>query len=404
MDHRPTVSQSSSARPAGFVSSKLHSAGQQVSPVPDKLPSAAKPIEIECDQAIFTSQKSPMGEGYRIVAASPGIRPDEKAEITRRSPSHGALAGDSPQSEGMLAYPLPSGRYCVCHCKHDGVEHTARGGQRVRTHAAILDPKDFRKFDDNPFWVDQALSKVPVEAARSFNPTMGRLTLKSSDLYTPPRHLTAAPGPEVFLRVIRALLGDEPCILASVPETRPTLQWAVMMIPLSMRARRSYSVGVKFSLTRNLSTTILHHDLERVHQMVAGQKIQWRDLSVEQPVRQDLCSEWLAFIGRRADQGRLLEVGRLTHQMTELATQISLARAAKLSLDRDAADTWDREVLIELRNEYDKFAPRDDIESQLADDIRGFVEQRLAAVEDALRKEEEAKKRSAENQSELTRL
>ncbi len=403
MDHRSVVNHQSDARPSNFVSAKMHPSGQQ-SPFGSEHSCAPRIFEIECDQAIFTSQRSPMGEGYRIVAASPGIRPDEKAEITRRSPSHGSLAGDSPQSEGMLAYPLPSGRYCICHCKFDGAEHTARGGQRVRTHAAILDPKGFRKFEDNPFWVDQSLAKVPVEAARTFNPTMGRLHLKASDRYTPPRHLATSTGPDIFLRVIRSLLGDEPCILASVPETRPTLQWALMMIPVSMRNKRSFSVGVKFSLTRNLTTTIIHHDLERVHQMVAGQTIQWRDLGVAAPVRQDLCAEWLGFIGRRADQSRLVEVAKLTNQMTELATQISLARVAKLSLDRDAADTWDRSVLIELQNDYNKFSARDEIESRLTIDIREFVEQRLADVEETLRKEKEAKKKAAAKQSEPTRL
>jgi hypothetical protein len=398
MDHRSTVNKPPPAQPVHFVSSKMHPVGQPLSAGPDG-GRAVRPAEIDCDQAIFTSQKSPMGEGYRIVAASSGIRPDEKAEITRRSPSHGSLAGDSPQSEGMLAYPLPSGRYCVCHCRHDGVEHTARGGQRVRTHAAILDRKDFQKFDSNPLSVDQALARVPVEAARAFNPTMGRLHLKATELYTPPRHIANTTGPNTFLKVIRALIGEERCILASVPEARPTLQWALMMIPVSMRVKRSLSVGVKFSPMRNLTTTIIHHDLERVHQMVAGQAIQWRDVSVDSPVRQDLFVEWLSFVGRRADQGRLSEVSKLTNQMTELSTQIALSRIAKLALDRDAADTYERDVLVALQSEYAKFSARDELESKLTEDLRQFVKQRLADVEQALREEEQIKENAATIQS-----
>ncbi|HNO78845.1 MAG TPA: hypothetical protein PKN33_12365 [Phycisphaerae bacterium] len=396
MDHRSTVSQPASAQPAPFISSKMHPAGQQAPGTQDGA-RPLKPVEIDCDQAIFTSQKSPMGEGYRIVAASSGIRPDEKAEITRRSPSHGSLTSDSLQSEGMLAYPLPSGRYCVCHCRYDGVEHTARGGQRVRTHIAILDPKDFRKFDNNPFSVDQALARVPVEAARAFSPAMGRLHLKATDLYTQPRHIGNAKGPSAFLKVVRALIGEERCILASVPEARPTLQWAMMMIPLSMRAKRSFSVGVKFSLTRNLTTTIVHQDLERVRQMVAGQSIQWRDVTADTPVRQDLFAEWINFVGVRADQGRVGEVSKLTNQMTELSTQIALARIARLSLDRDAAETHELDVLTALRNEYNKFAARDELETKLTEDIRQFVEQRIADVEEAMREAEEQA-----NQDEVT--
>ena len=52
---------------------------------------------VEADQVVFTSAPSRMAQGYRIVAASRGVLPDEKAEILRRAPSHGSLcvAGQS---------------------------------------------------------------------------------------------------------------------------------------------------------------------------------------------------------------------------------------------------------------------------------------------------------------------
>lgn len=381
MDHQSAIEQPTSVRPVSFVSSKK----QPSSDHPRALSasrSAEGTVEIECDQAIFTSQKSPMGEGYRIVAASPGIRPEEKAEITRRSPSHGALASNSPQGEGMLAYPLPTGRFCVCHCKHDGVEHTARGGQRVRTHVAILDPRNFRLFDDNLFAVHQALASVPVEAARAFNPSMGRLCLKSVGRYSPPRYLASAGGPEAFLRVTRALMSEEHCVLASVPEARPTLQWALMMLPISMRAERSISVGIKFSLARNLTTTIIHQDFERVQQMIVGQSIRWRDLKAEALAYDSQYDDWIEFISRRADQGRLHEISILTGQMDDKATQISLARIARLCQDRDAAESIERDVLVVLQNEYERFAARNELESRLAGELLGFVESRLAQMDE----------------------
>ena len=89
--------------------------------------------QVTCNQAIFTSIRSPMGEGYRVVAASPGLRPEEKIEITRRSPSHNSMTCASEDAVGLLAYALPTGRTCVCSCRHAGAEHTARGGQRVWT-------------------------------------------------------------------------------------------------------------------------------------------------------------------------------------------------------------------------------------------------------------------------------
>ena len=58
---------------------------------------------LNCDQAIFTSIRTPMGEGYRIIAASRGVRPEEKQLITRRSPSHGALCEVTGGAEKALA-------------------------------------------------------------------------------------------------------------------------------------------------------------------------------------------------------------------------------------------------------------------------------------------------------------
>ena len=70
---------------------------------------------IRCDQAVFTSIRSPMGQGYRVVAASGEIRPDEKAEITARSPSHASLCESDTEPIGLSSYRLASGRRCVGH-------------------------------------------------------------------------------------------------------------------------------------------------------------------------------------------------------------------------------------------------------------------------------------------------
>ncbi|NOX58968.1 MAG: hypothetical protein GXP29_08950, partial [Planctomycetes bacterium] len=382
MDHQPALEPSPSNQTVGFVSSSKRTLTDHPG---CSIGSLAHPdvFEFECDQAIFTSQKSPMGEGYRIVAASPGIRPEEKAEITRQSPSHGALSATSQQAVGMMAYPLPTGRYCVCHCKHDGAEHTARGGQRVRTHVAILDPPGFQLFHDNPFAVHQALANVHVAALRGFNPSIPRLTLKSEVRYSPPRYLTTGGGADTFLRVVRSLLSEDPCVLASVPEAKPTLHWALMMLPLSMRPARSFSVGVSFSLARRLTTTAIHHDLDRVKQMIAGQSIQWRDFRGEPLPQENAYNDWVEFVHRRVDQHRLHEVESLTNQMHDKITPVCLTRVAKLCQDRDVAESGDREVLETLQKEYDNFSFRSELESKLAGGLLELIEARLAEMNEA---------------------
>ena len=94
---------------------------------------------VHADQVIFTSIRSPTGEGYRIGAASPGVRSDEKRMIMQRSPSHASLCDESPTAVACSFYRLSTGRHCVASSRYAGVEHTGRGGQRVYTHLVLLD-------------------------------------------------------------------------------------------------------------------------------------------------------------------------------------------------------------------------------------------------------------------------
>ncbi|MCZ6816838.1 MAG: hypothetical protein O7F76_09135, partial [Planctomycetota bacterium] len=124
---------------------------------------------VRAEQAVFTSIRSPMGEGYRIIAASPGIRPDEKAEIIRRAPSHDSLCESGRAAVGLLAFPFESGRYCLGFSCHAGREHTARGGNRVYSHFAVVEPGDWQSFGFNAVRLHTALRHAigtPLLASR----------------------------------------------------------------------------------------------------------------------------------------------------------------------------------------------------------------------------------------------
>ncbi len=119
---------------------------------------------LTCDQAIFTSIRTPMGEGYRIVAASRGLRANEKQVITRFSPSHGGLcAPDHVEPDkttgviGVAFYRLPTNRLCVALTCSAGAEHTGRGGQRVYTHNVVFDASEFSRCGFNAFNVIRAM-------------------------------------------------------------------------------------------------------------------------------------------------------------------------------------------------------------------------------------------------------
>ena len=129
--------------------------------------------------------------------------------------------------------------------------------------------------------------------------------------------------------------------------------------------------------------------------MIAGQSIRWRDLQAEASVYDSQYDDWIEFISRRADQGRLNEIRFLTDQMDDKATQISLARVARLCQDRDAAESIERDVLVVLQNEYEKFVARNELESNLSAELRKFVDKGIAELDRVEQEQAEQEDESA---------
>ncbi len=131
------------------------------------------------EQAVFTSIRSPWGRGYRIVAASAGISPDEKREIVQRAPSHQSLCDASPQGRGLASFAMQSGRRCVFLTQNAGVEHSARGDFRVHTHVLVLEPAAYRCLGCDPLAAAAAARAALGDAWLNDQPppALARLTL-----------------------------------------------------------------------------------------------------------------------------------------------------------------------------------------------------------------------------------
>ena len=98
---------------------------------PDADAPSVDSASVTCDQAIYTCIKSPTGQGYRIISASPGLEPSERGEILRRTPAVNGLCIDDADAIGVSFFPLSSGRHAILHTCHAGMEPTGRGGRRT---------------------------------------------------------------------------------------------------------------------------------------------------------------------------------------------------------------------------------------------------------------------------------
>ena len=115
---------------------------------------------IEIDHAVFTSNRSISGQGYRVVAWSPGITAEEQQHLAKSSPSHNSMCDASDSAVALSFYSLGSGRHCVARTTHAGREHSGRGGKRVLTQSFVLTSEQLARFQCNPFSVLRALERA----------------------------------------------------------------------------------------------------------------------------------------------------------------------------------------------------------------------------------------------------
>lgn len=213
-------------------------------------PTGAQP-PVAAAQAVFTSLPSPIARGYRIVAASRGLTPEEKREITRRAPSHQSLCDPAPTASGLASFPLPSGRWALFFTRHAGAEPSARGGFRVQTHVVVLEPADFARFAWDPLRVEAAAAEKTAALCR--RPPADRLPPLS--VRVPPIDVAGTGPPPDEARkwitpasaILAAVLAGRNLLVSDVPGPREVLGCVLAGIPAFRRARLSLSCGLKFA-------------------------------------------------------------------------------------------------------------------------------------------------------------
>lgn len=255
---------------------------------------------ITCDQAIFTSTRTPMGEGYRIIAASPGVKPDEKQTITRNSPSHDSLCSTAPDTQALAFYPLPSGRLCAAVSCYAGAEHTGRGGHRIYTHNIVFDVAEFAKAGQNPLVILRAMISAGLLTPQ-LTPTAilpeQNLTIPAVESLTALSAFTAVIGSPARCHIVQRLL-DDSSVVIHVEKDWPTCAEAlVLAFPGPMRQKISFAAGMKFSVGRSHRMHLLSDEKGLARTKVTGQKTEYVEPSAVVPSNGDR-SAWVDFVER----------------------------------------------------------------------------------------------------------
>jgi hypothetical protein len=317
------------------------------------------------DQAIFTSIRGPMGEGYRIIAAGKGLRPEEKQTITRNSPSHDSLcAAHADESEvgksvGVAFYPLPTGRLCVGYSCFAGAEHTGRGGQRVYTLSLCFAADRFASVGFNPFHVVRAILGSELCKPQLSPPQV--LPEVELEISTEERRIGGASwcrsvAPPARKHVLQQLLDDRSVVVNLDADWLDSAEAILLGLPGPLRAKVSWAAGLKFSLGRGYRFHLLFDRTPATRTRTAGQRVEFIEPAAisEIPRR----TAWVAFVDRFWDRANLAGLSRRTSQPFQDSGPEMRERVARMYQDIDELGQTDTPKL--LANCGERLVPRGD--------------------------------------------
>jgi len=323
-----------------------------------------------------------MGSGYRLVAASRGLRPEEKQHIVTRCPSHEGLCGDDPDAVGVSFYPLPTGRLCVAYTCNAGPEHTGRGGQRIYTLVTVLHADGFDAFGCNPFDVVRALLDAQGHQPQ-LKPPAVLPTLVLTARFAPDPALLAKSvsqiGPAWVAGILTQLLQQQPIVVLGSFASLPLLEAVVLSLPAPLRARVSFSAGLRYSLNRGFDLAALDdRNPGRLRQMLRGHKVALLEPQAGRTEPFDIDCAWSLMVQRRWQHNRGDALIAFTAQGFPDTSPEALQRYGRLCNRRDQLDQLDPAGLVELLGQHLTECVADELAARLAIGITSDTIARLS--------------------------
>jgi len=252
---------------------------------------------LQCDRAIFTSLPSATGEGYRLVAWSSGVRPEERQEFTRRAPSHGSLCGEGAASRGLIQSQLQStGRIAWGFVRVAGAEHTRRGGGRVWTDFLVADATEALREGLHPHALHAALAAEPAPKTPLGSAPLARVAAARRDSGLPAAR--DARDVTVAASVASILLDGRACVIAAGDAATDVFEDALRMLPASLRAGIGACAGLRLSSARGVKATLTDRFDQDTIRATRGQGIECIDLASRLPPVGGAIAPWLALMSR----------------------------------------------------------------------------------------------------------
>jgi len=239
---------------------------------------------MEIDQAIFTSAESIMAQGYRLVAASPGMTTDERKTIATASPSHDSLSDKSDGARAIAFYPLPTGRCCIALSRYAGIEQSGRGGKRVRTHIVVLDRDQWTSANSNPFAIARAVELATADQPRTTKGNRLPLLAIERAIASGEGCISAAlsaAGDASVRFLIHVAMRDTCTIVPGVSLAEAIMEGVFAAMPSTARRECSFSIGLRFAMGRRHRLVWIGQETADTKRRTRGHTIQFAEQIVD---------------------------------------------------------------------------------------------------------------------------
>jgi len=292
------------------------------------------------EQAIFTSARTGHGDGYQVVARSPGVTAAEAQELSAWGPSHEALIPRRDEASSVNFHRLAGGRFCISKTLAAGSEYSQRGGARIYTQCLLVAPEILERFANNPFavlraaWAKGALSvhNNPPAKLPAFS-LVGRSAVVDEGLLG---QLAESWGAQRVGRFVAAAMSDGPKLLLGTEQNETLFGGLVNCFPVECRAEITFTTGLRYSPRRPFRFTTTDNDPANLRQAARLEDVTLVDLR-DSAMTGDRLDGWAACVARA------IEADQLAHLTSAL-------QQPRPDLTIDRLDELGRKLLDELKN------------------------------------------------------
>jgi hypothetical protein len=292
------------------------------------------------EQAIFTSAHTGHGDGYQLLARSPGVTDRQARELAVWGPSHDALNIERDEQSSVNFHPLSCGTYCISKTVAMGQEHCG-GGARIYTQFLLVPPAVLARFANNPFAVLRAawakgvltVQELPPPVLEPFN-LVGRAATVDEGLLA---QLADQWGPSGVGRLISTAMTPGVQLLSGVRHCETLIGGLLQCFPVECRVELSFTTGLRFSPQRPFRLSPVSDDAAEQSRALRHEDVTLVDLASADMAETELCS-WAAYVAEMIRHDNLPRLAAALQQQ-------------RPNLHLNELDNLGEQLLEELRHE-----------------------------------------------------